>query len=58
MATAWKINEKIDDGTGPTWDSLSTSGTHDYDALTSHKWSWTDDWEIISGTQIQEATET
>ena len=48
MATAWKIGEQYFTGTGPTWDSMSTDETHDYDALASHKWSWTFDWEIFA----------
>ena len=51
MATAWTIRIKTfasEDIGDPIWDSLSTDDTHDYDALTEHKWNWASDWSIFA----------
>ena len=46
MSTSWKIRDKSIGG-GATWDAMDTSGTDDYDALTSHTWNWGNDWTIL-----------
>ena len=47
MPTAWKVSDKSVGG-GPTWDSMATDDTDDYDALTEHKWEWTSEWDIFA----------
>ncbi len=47
MATNWEIVKGGQGGSGPTWDSMSTSSTDEYEDLTEHYWEWTRDWELV-----------
>ena len=60
MATAWKIRDKgvTGDSLGPTWDSLTTAETHDWENV-GDPWNWygtAELWTIIE--KIGTATET